>query len=155
MYFDPHGNVFVTDRRVIAKRFARSWFIIDLTGNIPWDQVVNAFSNAINASPATEAYLKLIKMLRIFQVRLYCRTSLCTTVLLHGILLGYLICCAASYWDIFTAARHLTGISLLLRNILLGYLYCCTTSSLGFCCPSRTLHAASVPLSSTGPVATA
>lgn len=63
-YVDTQSDVLIIDRALIAKRYLKRWFWIDLVSTIPFDTLFSLFTNA-NSSLSS---IRLIRMLRLFRL---------------------------------------------------------------------------------------
>eukprot|EP00963_Diacronema_lutheri_P012312 scaffold1720_cov353-Pavlova_lutheri.AAC.7 len=64
-YIDPQGKV-VTDRKEIAKHYAKTWFLLDLVGTIPFE--LFAFIPSLEDSGNQVRYLSLLKTPRLLRL---------------------------------------------------------------------------------------
>ncbi|DBA03518.1 TPA: hypothetical protein N0F65_011419 [Lagenidium giganteum] len=58
----------VTDRRVIAKRYLSSWFLLDFVASMPTEYIATAFSDADTAKDRSVMSFKLTRILRLVRV---------------------------------------------------------------------------------------
>ena len=64
VYFHKESNVYITDRRKIAKNYCHFWFWIDLVSTIPFDTIADALSSSSLHSNQI-ASVKLIRIIRL------------------------------------------------------------------------------------------
>ena len=70
----PNGSHnIVTDPRLIALRFLRTWFILDLIGSVPWELIVNGAKMARGSNPFEEKPEPILSCARIPRILLLLR----------------------------------------------------------------------------------